>query len=455
MDATPLQTIAQWAGGALQGGDAGTRITTISTDSRHLGAGDLFVALKGPNFDGGKFLTDAKAKGATGAIVEGAPADAPPDFAIISVADALAALQKVAAEYRRSLPLQVIAITGSNGKTSTKDLTASVLGERFPIAKTEGNLNNHIGLPLTILRARGSDHAGVFEIGMNHPGEIAPLAAIAVPDVAIITNIGVAHIEHMGSRDAIALEKGMLAEALSPSGTLILSANDEFSASIAKRTRADVVLAGIDAGDVQARDLRAHFHGVKFTIVADGQSIEAELPTPGAHMVKNAVLAVAAGRRFGLSLAECAAGLAKLRLTKGRLEQKIVRGVHILDDTYNANPDSVTAALRTLAQMPAAGRRVAVLGRMGELGTEAENGHRQVGEVAAQEKIDCVYGVGDEARWITEAAEQGGVARVQLFHEVADAAQALRAFAQAGDVVLVKGSRSARMERIVEAFQEP
>jgi UDP-N-acetylmuramoyl-tripeptide--D-alanyl-D-alanine ligase len=278
---------------------------------------------------------------------------------------------------------------------------------------------------------------------------------LAAPEVGIITNIGMAHIEFMGSREAIAQEKGMLAEALPPSGTLILSAHDDFSESIAARTKADVVLAGIRKGEVCATDLRPSFSGTKFTLHADGRKTEAELSVPGEHMVRNAVLAVAAGRVFGLSLEECAAGLTKLRLTKGRLEQKVVRGIQIIDDTYNANPDSVAAALRTLASMPAAGRRIAVLGRMGELGAEAERGHRSVGEVAAQAQLDSVIGVGQEAEWITDAAWRGGVEKVLRVDTAEEATKVLRDVAKAGDVILIKGSRSARMERIVEGLLAP
>jgi UDP-N-acetylmuramoyl-tripeptide--D-alanyl-D-alanine ligase len=454
MDATPFEIIARWAEGTLTAGDGASRAANVCTDSRQLAAGDLFVALRGGNFDGHAFVAEAARRGAVGAIVEEAPSDLPPDFAVIRVADTLRALQQLSAGYRRSLAsLQVVGITGSNGKTSTKDLTAGVLGERFSVTKTEGNFNNHIGLPLTMLRTRGSDEIGVYEMGMNHPGEIAPLAALAAPEVAIITNIGVAHIEFLGSREAIAQEKGMLAEALKPGGYVILSAEDDFSESIAARTKADAIFAGIEKGDVQARDLRPHFSGVRFTLHADGRSVEAELPVPGIHMVRNATLAAAAGRVFGLTLEECVAGFSKLRLTKGRLEQKIIRGVHILDDTYNANPDSVIAALRTLATLPAAGRRIAVLGRMGELGAEAERGHRQVGEAAAREGVDFLIGVGEEAKWITESAWRGGVAKATHCASTEEAVKALREVAQPGDVVLVKGSRSAKMERIVECMQ--
>lgn len=452
MDATPFEKIALWAGGKLAVGDPLGAVTTVCTDSRALKAGDLFVALRGDKFDGHTFVAEASKRGAAGAIVEEFPAELPPGFAVVLVKDTLKALQSLGAEYRRSLDIQVIGLTGSNGKTSTKDLTASVLAENFQVTKTEGNLNNHIGVPLTLLRARSSDQVGVFEMGMNHAGEIAPLAAMAAPEVGIITNIGMAHIEFLGSREAIAQEKGMLAEALPPSGTLILNSEDEYSESIAKRTKADVVLAGIGKGEVFATDLHSSATGTKFTIHADGRTAEAELSVVGRHMVSNAMLAVAAGRVFGLSLEECAAGLTKLRLTKGRLEQKMVRGIQVIDDTYNANPDSMAAALRTLASIPAAGRRIAVLGRMGELGAEAERGHRLVGEVAAQTHVDSVIGVGEEAQWITDAAWRGGVEKVVRVESTEEATKVLRDLAKAGDLVLIKGSRSARMERIVEGL---
>jgi UDP-N-acetylmuramoyl-tripeptide--D-alanyl-D-alanine ligase len=453
MDPTTLETIARWSGGTLAAGDPSARVSKVCTDSRALQAGDLFVALRGEKFDAHSFVAEAARLGAAAAVIERFEGDLPASFGVIKVPNTLLALQRLSSNYRRSLPLKVVGLTGSNGKTSTKDLTAGVLAERFQVTKTEGNFNNHIGLPLTMLRAQSSDEVGIFEMGMNHPGEIAPLAALAAPDVAIITNIGIAHIEFMGSREAIAQEKGMLAEALPPSGTVILSENDEFSKSIAARTKASAVFAGIGRGEVQANQLRPHSSGTRFELSADGHTVEAELPVPGEHMVRNAVLAAAAGRVFGLSLEQCAAGLGKLQLTKGRLEQKSVRGIQILDDTYNANPDSMAAALTTLKSLPASGRRIAVLGAMGELGTEAERGHRSVGEVAAGEQIDCVISVGPQAGWIADSAERGGVRQVVRASTADEASALLREIAQPGDVVLIKGSRSARMERIVEALK--
>lgn len=448
MDPVALGTIAKWAGGALRGGDSARVVTNLCTDSRKLQPGDLFLALRGEKFDAHTFVGRAAEQGAAGVVGEEAPENLPADFGVILVADTLAALQQIAAHYRATLPLKVVAITGSNGKTSTKDFTAAVLSERFRVIKTEGNFNNHIGLPLTMLSAKSSDQIGVFEIGMNHPGEVAPLAKLARPDAGVITNIGVAHIEFMKTREAIALEKGMLAEEIGVAGHVVLAGDDDYSASIAQRTKAQVVFAGIDNGQVRASDIRTENDGSHFTLRASGQSAPARLAVPGRHMIRNALLAVAVGSIFGLSLEECAAGLAKVQLTKGRLEQKFIRGIRVLDDSYNANPDSMLAALRTLAEMP--GRRIAVLGQMNELGGESERGHREVGEAAAREKIDCVITVGAIAAKIAETAARHGVKQTFEAVSTGEAAARLREMAREGDTVLIKGSRSARLETIVE-----
>ena len=452
MDPTNLSTISEWAGGKLLSGAPSAWISTICTDSRALKAGDLFLALRGENFDGHVFVAEAAKLGAAGAVVEEAPEGLPAHFAVIKVENTLTALQQIAANYRRSLPLKAVVITGSNGKTSTKDFTAAVLQERFQVVKTEGNLNNHIGLPLTILRAQASDQIGVFEIGMNHPGEIAPLAKIAQPDVGIITNVGVAHIEFMGSRDAIAQEKGELAAAVGQAGSVILNADDEYSPSIAGRTRAHTILCGIGLGEVRATGIKVDGNGSSFDLSAGDETIPAHITVPGEHMVRNALLAIAAGILFGLTPVECATGIGKVHLTKGRLEQKIIRGIRVLDDTYNANPDSMVAALRTLAKMPTEGLRIAVLGRMGELGAESESGHRRVGEAAGRLGIQCVIGVGEEAAFISDSAKQHGVDKIFQVSSISEAVGLLRSLAHQGDVVLVKGSRSARMEKIVEGL---
>jgi UDP-N-acetylmuramyl pentapeptide synthase len=274
------------------------------------------------------------------------------------------------------------------------------------------------------------------------------------PDAAIITNVGVAHIEFLGTRDAIALEKSVLAEAVHADGTVVLNADDDYTPAIAGRCRAKVVTAGISRGDVRATDLEPLTSGTRFRVHATGRCVNAELKVPGEHMVRNAMLACAAGLALGVSLEECVAGLAELQLTKGRLQQKRIGGLLVMDDSYNANPDSVVAGLTTLAQIPGGGRRIAVLGRMAELGHEAERGHRQVGQTAGTLGLSCVITVADEPGWIADAARAAGVREVIQTATNEEAARALSAYAREGDVVLVKGSRSVKMERLVQALEE-
>src|SRR5215831_8758259 len=357
MNPLPLSQVAQFAGGRISCGDETGVINKISTDSRTLKPGELFVALRGQNFDGHNFVESAAQTGAAAAIVESTwHGKTPKEFALIRTNDTLKAYQELAANYRKSLTLSVVAITGSNGKTSTKDFTAAVLAHRFRVTKTEGNFNNHVGLPRTILEATSGDKLAVWEIGMNHPGEIAALANLAAPDVAIITNIGVAHIEFIGSREKIAEEKGALAEAVGTQGTVILNADDPFTKTIAARVRGKMILAGITDGSIRAGEITQSETGTDFTILEGAHRCRAQLSVPGLHMVQNALLAVAAGRVFGLSLEDCAAGLIGAPLTKARLQIKEVGGVQFIDDSYNANPDSMKAALRTLVELPADGK---------------------------------------------------------------------------------------------------
>src|SRR6184192_640804 len=456
MNFLTLSQIAQFAGGSLSAGDARVVIKKVSTDSRTLKPGELFVALRGENFDGHNFIESAAKAGATGAIVESTwNRKISNNFAVIQTKDTLQAYQDLAANYRKSLMLKVVAITGSNGKTSTKDFTAAVLAHRFRVTKTEGNFNNHVGLPRTILEATSADEIGVWEIGMNHPGEIATLAKVAAPDVAIITNIGVAHIEFMGSRKKIAEEKGALADAVGPEGTVILNADDPFTKDIATRTRGKVILAGTTTGTIQAAEISQSGTGTDFTILEAAHRCRAQLPVPGLHMVQNALLAVTAGRVFGVSLEECAAGLAAAPLAKARLQIKKFGGVEFIDDSYNANPDSMKAALRTLAELPAEGQRIAVLGEMRELGDESERGHREVGEMAAALKVDHLIAIGNVAAGIADAAKQAGLENSSTVASTAEAAELLAGIATPGDLVLIKGSRLARTEQVIEAFREP
>jgi UDP-N-acetylmuramoyl-tripeptide--D-alanyl-D-alanine ligase len=455
MNPLSISRIAKLAEAKLETGDGKVSIERISTDSRTIKKGELFVALRGENFDGHAFVENVAKSGAAAAIVDHKwTRRVPKSFAIVRADDTLLAYQNLAANYRKSLSLKVLAITGSNGKTSTKDFAASVLGRKFRVTKTQGNFNNHVGLPRTILEATSEDQAAVWEIGMNHPGEIATLARIAAPDAAIITNVGVAHIEFMGTRDAIADEKGALAEAVSSAGTVILNADDPFSEQIARRTRARVVFAGIEAGALHATDIEQRSEGSEFTILEDAHRCRAQLSVPGLHMVQNALLAVAAGRAFGVPLEECAIGLATSPLMKARLQIKEINGVEFLDDSYNANPDSMKAALRTLVELPADGKRIAVLGEMRELGAESQRGHEEVGKEAATLGIDQLIGIGEMGAVIAQAANSSGLEKTSAVRSTSEAAEILTNMAEPGDLILIKGSRLARTEEVIEKFAE-
>ena len=453
MNPATISFIAEFAGAKLESGDGTIVVQQVSTDSRTLKPGELFVALRGEHFDGHKFIEAVAKSGAAGAVVDRDwKGKLPESFAILRVDDTLRAYQDLAANYRKSLPIKVLAITGSNGKTSTKDFAAAVLSRRFRVTKTEGNFNNHVGLPRTILEATSSDEAGVWEIGMNHPGEVAGLAKIAAPDAAIITNVGVAHIEFMGSREAIAREKGALAEAIGPEGWVILNGDDPFSAGIAQRTQARILVAGTAAGSICAGEISQSANGSDFTILEGAHRCRAQLPVPGLHMIQNALLAVAAGRAFGLSLEEAAAGLAAAPLSKARLQLKEIHGVQFIDDSYNANPESMKAALRTLVELEADGKRIAVLGEMGELGAESERGHREVGEKAATLGVDQLIAIGHGGQIISQAAHDAGLKNSSAVATTNEAAELLERVVRPGDLVLVKGSRAARTENVLEHF---
>jgi UDP-N-acetylmuramoyl-tripeptide--D-alanyl-D-alanine ligase len=455
MNPLSILEITKLAEAKLENADQKVSVERISTDSRTIKKGELFVALRGESFDGHKFVEDVAQRGAAGAIVDlNWKGKVPNKFAIIRATDTLLAYQNLAANYRKSLPLKVLAITGSNGKTSTKDFAASVLGRKFRVTKTKGNFNNHVGLPRTILDATSQDEIAVWEIGMNHPGEVAPLARIAAADAAIITNIGVAHIEFMGTREAIAQEKGALAEAVGTEGTVILNADDPFSEGIAKRTRARVVFTGINNGVLRATDIEQTAYGSEFTILEGAHRCRGQLSVPGLHMVQNALLAVAAGRAFGVLLEECAIGLATAPLTKARLQIKEVSGVQFLDDSYNANPDSMKAALRTLMELDADGKRIAVLGEMRELGAETQRCHEEVGEAAAVLGIDQLIGIGEMGAVIVRAAERAGLEKSNVVGSTTEAAEMLIDLAHPGDLILIKGSRLARTEEVIEKFAE-
>jgi len=458
MDKTPLLEIASMSGTKLLGDATGVTISNINKDTRTIRPGDLYIGLRGENFDGNAFASEAIEKGAAAVLLD-SPDEAQKLSAsapVLLAKNSLTALTNLAAAWRAKLDLKVLGITGSSGKTSTKEFAAAVLGSKFKVIKTHGNLNNHIGVPLSILAASASDKAAVWEVGMNHPGEIAPLAALIKPDCAIITNIGTAHIEYMKTRDAIALEKGMLAEAVPATGSVILSAEDDKTDSIAVRCRGKVIRTGLKNGNLTATEIVPASTGTTFTLVihsADKSlTATASIPVQGLHMVQNALMAIAAGLELGIPLEAAVKGLARTELAAGRLEQRVHKGVTFLDDTYNANPDSMEAALSTLRFTPCMGRRIAVLGKMGELGDYAAEGYSRVG-CATVKYADVLVTVGQEARHISATARELGFSRIHEVEDTSAAARILDQLARPGDLVLVKGSRSARMETLFHKLQ--
>jgi len=460
MNSYSVKTLSEAMGGDLVAGRNDLMVESgVSTDTRTLTPGALYFALSGDTFDGHQFLEEAVSKGAAGLVVSSSNLELleAGKVPLIKVEDTLIALQKLAKWYRRQLEVIVIGITGSNGKTSTKDFCASVVGQRYAVHATRGNLNNHIGLPLTLLEADDEDEVLVLEMGMNHPGEIAPLCEIAQPQIGIITNVGHAHIEFLGSREAIAEEKGALGRALPEVGTLLLTVGCEFADYFASRTPARAIAVGNGRGVIRAESLSSSEGGSSFNLVIDEErSSEVQLKVAGRHMVNNALLAAGAGWALGLSAAEISRGLQGAELTGGRLRRFEREGISIFDDTYNANPDSVRAAIGVVADLPAlnGSSRTVVLGMMGELGRFAEEMHLQIGEHAARNQLQ-VISVGIEAARIAEGARRAGGSVVEHFDRYEDAANWLKGTLRAGDTVLFKGSRKAAVERVMNEVFPP
>jgi len=431
-------------------------IRGAAVDSRLVEAGQLFVALPGERTDGHAFLADAVAAGAAALVVSRPPDDptALGDVTLVRVADGLAALGAIAADWRRRFEPLVVGVTGSIAKTSTKEAIAAVLATRFRTLKNEGNLNNEIGLPLTLLRLREEHEAAVLEMGMYVGGEIADLAMIARPQIGVVTAVQPVHLSRIGTIEAIERAKGELVEALPESGSAILNADDERVRRMRARTRAAVLTYGFAAdADVRAEAVQsAGPDGMRFDLRAAGQRLPIAVPTLGRLAVHNALAAAAVGLAAGLPLDEIAHGLAAGWAAPHRAELVRLGGLTIVDDSYNASPGSVAAALELLGGLP--GRRVAVLGEMLELGEGHEAGHRGVGEAVAA-VAELLVVVGDGAAAIADGARQGGLAadRIVLVADREAALDQLRERLRDGDVVLVKASRGVGLDLLVDRLR--
>lgn len=423
------------------------RFVQVTTDSRGAADGALFVALKGDRFDGHAFVAQAHAAGAVAALVsEFVDVDLPQ----LKVADTLNGLQKMASLWRGRFDIPVVAVTGSNGKTTTKQMLASVFAARGPVLATQGNLNNHIGVPLTLLQLRGEHRTAVIEMGANHAGEIALLASIAKPDVGVVTQAGDAHLEGFGSRTGVAKAKGELFAALGADGIAAINADDEYFPLWKELAGGASVLSfGLrDGVDVQALHLEPQpGAGSRFTLATPQGRAELLLPMPGRHNVMNALAAASCGVALGMEPAQIAIGLARSEAASGRLNWKTTtQGARLLDDSYNANPSSLRAGLELLAQLP--GRRWLVLGNMAELGSVAAQLHADAGSTAKRLGVERLFAVGPFAQEAAAAFGDGGA----CFEDTEQLAAALAPQLDRTITLLVKGSRSARMERVVSAL---
>lgn len=457
MEPRPLQFIAEAVAGELRGGTAETAVTRICIDSRQAQPGDLFVALAGERFDAHSFLGEVARRQVAAIVAE--PAKLPADFsgcAVIAVDSTRSALGRLGARYRQDFDLPLVAVGGSNGKTTTKELIASMLRQKFATLWSEASFNNDVGVPLTLLKLERSHQAAVLEAGTNHPGELAPLLRMMAPRFGIITNIGREHLEFFGDLLGVAQEEGTVAEVLPPGGALFINGDNAWTSTIVRRCRARVVRVGFEAdNDFVARNVRVDDSGATFTVHCRHDKFNGDyrIQLLGRHQVANALFALALGVELGLDRDEIAHGLAACVPAKMRLQLCRPGGIQVLDDAYNANADSMLAALQTLRELPCRGRRIAVLGDMAELGGCSRAAHVEVGRRAAQSRLDQLFAIGRRASQIAAAARDRGLKSVVEIGDVEPAAQAVKEFARPGDVVLVKASRSMRLERITEALR--
>jgi UDP-N-acetylmuramoyl-tripeptide--D-alanyl-D-alanine ligase len=452
-----LAFVVSACGGELIKGSLTTQFQRVNTDSRSAQRGDLFIALFGETFDGHNFVGEVAQKGVVAVVVErGRKIDLLPDCAVIQVANTRKAFGQIAARYRKDFCLPVIAVGGSNGKTSTKEIIAAVLRQKFATLWSEASFNNDVGVPASLLRLDKSHQAAVLEVGTNHPGELRPLLEMIEPQLGVITNIGREHLEYFGDLKGVAAEEGTLAEVLPVNGKLFLNGDSEWTDELASRTQAQAIRVGLAKGNNwRALDLRFEKQGMIFRVESPRGEFDREyyINLLGRHQVANSLFALAVGAELGLKGDEMERGLAECQPAKMRLQVWEWSGVRVLDDAYNANADSMIAALQVLQELPCKGRRVAVLGDMGELGEHSESAHAEVGRRAAELGVGQLIAVGKMAGVMAAAAREAGLTRVIELAEVEAAVPALKSFLKAGDTVLLKASRSSRLERITQALR--
>jgi len=428
------------------------KATGVSTDSRGVRAGEIFFALTGRRCDGHDFVRDALARGAAAAVVSRSVSVDPADRErVIRVADTLRALGDSARAYRRAWRGVVVAVTGSNGKTTTREMIHHILRDSVPCKRSPKSFNTDVGVPLTLFLADAEDKALIVEMGTNAPGEIAHLTDVAEPDMGLVTNVGESHLEGLGSLDGVAHEKGGLLEALPSSGTAFLNADDPLCGFLRMRANCAVETFGLGReSDIRGMDVKPTARGHDFTVSGDAR---ASLRVPGLHNVRNALGALAVARRLGIPLRDAAERLADFRLPDLRCQVERIRGVTVVADCYNANPVSMRAALETFRAMATVGRRAAVFGDMLELGDKSVRFHEVLGSQAAG-NVDALWAVGRYADSVVESARaQGLKGPARAATELGEIADEILDYLRPGDALLVKGSRGMRLEELVERFR--
>ena len=458
-----INEILEATGGELLCGDETQRFEKVCIDSRSIDPNDLFVAIVGEVHDAHAFISDVVEQGARGLMVNSQKARDLPvsawqtqNIAWVAVSDTTRALGDLAAFHRARTDAAIIAITGSNGKTTTRQMTAAVVARKFNTLSTIGNYNNQIGVPLTLLRLAPEHRWAVVELGTNSPGEIARLAQICAPDIGVITNVGPAHLEGLSSLDGVMREKGQLLDHLKPEGKAVLNADDRRVSKIAARTKKDVLFFGLsDKATIRATAVNEKSSGISFNLNLPRESLTVNLKVAGHFMVVNALAAAAVGQMLGLPAAEIKAGLETFEPAWGRMNiLQTASGIHVIDDTYNANPDSMKAAITTLTSLRANNRSVFVAGDMLELGAQTESLHRQVGVWAATANISKLLVTGEYAEAVAGGAKEAGMQNENIFTgSQENILAALKDTLKPGDWVLVKGSRGAHMDTIVEGLK--
>jgi UDP-N-acetylmuramoyl-tripeptide--D-alanyl-D-alanine ligase len=449
-------------GGKLLQGSAAKIFRGVSINSRTIEEEELFVCIQGENFDGHRFLGEAINKGAAGVILSN-PSYLPEDMIgkgdspfVIQSQNTLRALQDLASYQRTRFPLQVVAVTGTNGKSTTKEMISSIIETKYKTLKTQGNLNNHIGLPLTLLARKPEHEVGVLEMGMSAAGEIKRLAEIAKPDIGVITNISAGHLDQLKTVKDVQAAKGELFDSLKEDGTAIINADDPLVLELAKSLRTEKITYGIEqSADVQASDIQNKgSRGFTFTAKIFNQTIPVNLAQIGYCNIYNALAALATGHSLGISGKDMSRGLENYQQVPQRNEQIQYEGVTLINDAYNANPQSMREALKTLSEFNTQGKRFLIIGDMLELGPLSESAHHELGQEIILSNVDHLVTVGPLASLVAESAKKSPRHPLQIgkFNTHAEAVNYLLRNVEKGDCLLIKGSRGAKMENIIQDY---